>query len=309
MQRAYLQMHIAILLWGFTAILGKVILLDEGLLVWYRMLISAIATGIFLFYKKELKTMPLRQLFQISGIGLIITLHWITFYGAIKASNVSIAISCFSSVAVFTAILDPLLKGQRPRLAEILLGLTVMAGIYIIFSVQQFYLKGILLSLASALLASLFTILNKRISNKIEPGTITFYELGTGFILLTILLPVWFSINGTKFEIPTLSDFFYLFLLSVFCTTLAFTLSLHALQKIDAFTMNLSVNLEPLYSIILAILLFRENEILSLEFYIGSGVILAAVALHGYTTLRKNGRLSKIYSTNFDKKGNEEIEY
>ncbi len=287
MQKAYLQMHLAIVLWGFTAILGKVILLDEGLLVWYRMLLSTIATGIFLFATSKMRLLPKKQFMQIVTIGFLITLHWITFYGAIKASNVSIAISCFSSVALFTAILDPLLHGKKPKVPEILTGLAVIVGIYIIFSVQQFYLKGILLSIASAFLASLFTILNKRISNTIPPEIITFYELGTGFLLLTLMLPVWFIINESQFELPGFLDLIYLLLLSVVCTTFAFTISLYALQKIDAFTMNLSVNLEPLYSIILAIILFNEHESMGIEFYIGSGIILLSVATHGYFTLKK----------------------
>lgn len=280
-------MHLAILLWGFTAILGKVILLDEGLLVWYRMLFSTIATGLFLFSKGTLKILPKKQFLQISFIGLLITLHWITFYGAIKASNVSIAISCFSSVALFTALIDPILKRKKPKAPELLMGLMVITGIYIIFSVQKFYLKGILLSLTSAFLASLFTVLNKKISNSIAPGLITLYELGTGFLLLTLLLPGWFIINESHFSIPNFMDVIYLLILSIVCTTFAFTLSLYALQKIDAFTMNLSVNLEPLYSIILAIIIFKEHQSMGKEFYFGSGIILLSVAIHGYLTLRK----------------------
>lgn len=125
-------MHIAIVLWGFTAILGKLISLDEGLLVWYRMLFSTVAMAVFLAVQKKQWKLPQGQFMPITLIGLVITLHWITFYGAIKASNVSIAISCFSSVALFTAVMDPLLKGKRPKASELLLGLAVIAGIYII---------------------------------------------------------------------------------------------------------------------------------------------------------------------------------
>ncbi len=280
-------MHIAIMLWGFTAIFGKLIHLDEGLLVWYRMFLSALAMGIFLAFQKKLRGISPKQVLPIAGIGAIITLHWITFYGAIKASNVSIAISCFSSVALFTAVLDPLLKRKRPSLRELGLGLAVIAGIFIIFSGQRLYLKGILLSIASAFLASLFTILNKRISNKVEPGIITLFEIGTGFLLLTICLPVWMHINNSGFAWPTASDMVYLLLLSVACTTVAFTLSLYALQKIDAFTMNLSVNLEPLYSIVLAFILFNEYQLLNFSFYAGSLIILAAVLLHGSILLKQ----------------------
>lgn len=285
MRKAYLQMHIAIVLWGFTAILGKLISLDEGLLVWYRMFFSTVAMAVFLAFQKKQWKLPQGQLLPITLIGLVITLHWITFYGAIKASNVSIAISCFSSVALFTAVMDPLLKGQRPKVSELLLGLAVIAGIYIIFTGQKFYFKGIALSVISAFLASLFTILNKRISNKIDPAVITFYELGTGFMLLTALLPLWMSYNASTFSLPNVRDLQYILILSIFCTTVAFTLSLHALQKIDAFTMNLSVNLEPLYSIILAFLIFKEHELLTSQFYAGSALILAAVVTHGLVTM------------------------
>lgn len=278
-------MHIAIVLWGFTAILGKLISLDEGLLVWYRMFFSTVAMAVFLAIQKRQWKLPQGQFMPISLIGLVITLHWITFYGAIKASNVSIAISCFSSVALFTAVMDPLLKGKRPKASELLLGIAVIAGIYIIFTGQKFYFKGIVLSVISAFLASLFTILNKRISNKIDPAVITFYELGTGFLLLTILLPAWMSYNASTFILPETRDLQYILILSIFCTTVAFTLSLHALQKIDAFTMNLSVNLEPLYSIILAFLLFKEHEFLTTQFYIGSALILSAVVIHGIATM------------------------
>ncbi|MBK9638644.1 MAG: EamA family transporter [Bacteroidetes bacterium] len=283
-------MHIAIVLWGFTAILGKAIQLDEGLLVWYRMLLSALAMGIFLVLKKKFEKISWKQLGHLSLIGLIITLHWITFYGAIKASNVSVAIVCFSSLSLFTAILDPLSKGKRPKKIELLLSMIAMIGIYYIFSVQQLYFKGIILSLVSAFLAAVFSIMNKNISNKINPGTITFYELGTGFLLLTFLLPAWFSINQSTFQLPTTMDFIYLLILGVLCTTVAFTISLYALQKIDTFTMNLSLNLEPLYSIILAIIIFKEHELLGIQFYVGSLIIFSSIVLHGILLMRERRR-------------------
>jgi drug/metabolite transporter (DMT)-like permease len=290
MRKAFLQMHIAIVLWGFTAILGKAIQLDEGLLVWYRMLLSALAMGIFLVLKKKFEKISWKQLGQLSLIGLIITLHWITFYGAIKASNVSVAIVCFSSLSLFTAILDPLSKGKRPKKIELLLSMIAMLGIYYIFSVQQLYLKGIVLSLISSFLAAVFSIMNKNISNKINPGTITFYELGTGFLLLTLSLPIWFSINNSSFQLPSTLDLIYLLILGVICTTFAFTISLYALQKIDTFTMNLSLNLEPIYSIILAIIIFKEHELLGIQFYIGSLIIFSSIILHGILLMKERRR-------------------
>jgi drug/metabolite transporter (DMT)-like permease len=283
MRKAYLQLHLAILLWGFTAILGKLILLDEGLLVWYRMGISSLSTLLFVLISKSSLKISRQEIVRLIGISFLITLHWITFYGAIKASNVSIAISCFSSIALFTALINPIINKVKINKSEIILGLGVIVGIGIIFTIQQLYWKGILLAIVSAFLGALFTVLNKNISSKIEPATITFYELFFGFILLTFTLPLWFGINNSGFGIPTENDWIYLIILAVVCTTVPFTLSMHAIKKLDAFTMNLSLNLEPVYSIILAIFLFHENETVGFSFYIGTGIILLTVMWHAYT--------------------------
>ncbi len=283
MRKAYLQLHLAILLWGFTAILGKLILLDEGLLVWYRMGISSISTLLFVLISKSSLKISKQEFIRLVGISFLITLHWITFYGAIKASNVSIAISCFSSIALFTALINPVINKVKINKIEIVLGLGVIAGIGIIFSIHQLYWKGILLSIISAFLGALFTVLNKNVSEKIEPATITFYELFFGFTLLTFALPLWFGINHTELVIPTNIDWIYLIILAVLCTTVPFTLSMHAIKKLDAFTMNLSLNLEPVYSIILAIILFNENEAVGYSFYVGTGIILLTVMWHAYS--------------------------
>lgn len=283
MRKAYLQLHLAILLWGFTAILGKLILLDEGLLVWYRMGISSISTLLFVFISKSSLRITKQDIIRLAGISFLITLHWITFYGAIKASNVSIAISCFSSVALFTALINPVINKVKINKIEIILGLGVIVGIGIIFTIHQLYWKGILLAIISAFLAALFTVFNKNISEKIAPATITFYELFFGFLLLTIALPLWFGINNSSYVLPTEKDWIYLIILAVVCTTVPFTLSMHAIKKLDAFTMNLSLNLEPVYSIILAIFLFHENEAVGYSFYIGTGIILLTVMWHAYT--------------------------
>ncbi len=283
MKKAYLQLHLAILLWGFTAILGKLILLDEGMLVWYRMGISSISTFIFVIISRSGLRITKQDFIQLLIISFLITLHWITFYGAIKASNVSIAISCFSSVALFTSLLNPIINRVPINKSEVILGCGVILGIGIIFSIQQLYWKGITLALISAFLGALFTVLNKNISGKISPATITFYELFLGFILLTIALPLWFGINQSSFSLPTRQDLIYLTILAVACTTLPFTLSMHSIKKLDAFTMNLSLNLEPLYSIVLAIILFHEDKMLDYRFYLGTGIILLTVLWHAYS--------------------------
>ena len=194
-------MHFAIFLWGFTGILGKAIDMSEGMIVWYRMIISA-AGMLPLLLKNKIEIPSRNEIIEITYVGMLVALHWILFYGAIKASNVSIALSCFSSISLFTAILELLTQRKRPKTAEILLGISVIAGLYFIFSVRQIYLTGILLAVGSAFLGAVFTVWNKKLTKQHAPEVITFYELASGFIVLTALLPLYFMTTGTGFEVP-----------------------------------------------------------------------------------------------------------
>jgi drug/metabolite transporter (DMT)-like permease len=281
MRKAYFNMHLAIFLWGFTGILGKAIHMSEGMIVWYRMIISA--AGLLPMMLQYGHQIPKRgELLRISGIGFLVTLHWLLFYGAIKASNVSIALSCFSSISLFTAVLESLMKREWPRMSELLLGIAVISGLYLIFSVDQLNFTGVTLAVASAFAGALFTVLNKNMTEKHPPVVITFYELFSGFLLLTLLLPAYFDYTGTTFALPGTMDLVYLLLLGIVCTSYAFTISLKALKKLDAFTLNLSVNLEPLYSIVLAVILFRETDVLNGRFVAGTLVILGSVVFHSW---------------------------
>ena len=285
-RRAYLLMHLAILLWGFTGILGKAIQMHESLIVWYRMFISAL--GLIPFIWKFRNDLPnRRELMYISLVGCIVALHWIMFYGSIKASSVSLALSCFSSVSLFTAVLDPLMKGKMPKAAELLLGLSVIAGLALISRVQEMYVYGILLALGSAFLGALFTLMNKSLTAKHHPEVITFYELASGFLILTAALPFYLSAADVSFATPSATDWLYLVLLGIVCTSFAFTISLKALKVLDPFTLNLSVNLEPVYSIVLAMLLFNEKDMLNPSFMLGTTIILGSVALHSWIKWRR----------------------
>lgn len=280
-------MHTAILLWGFTGIFGKLIQLNEGMIVWYRLLISAASLALYMLWKRQSFLVSRKTLTVIFLTGIVVALHWITFYGAIKASNVSVTLACFSSIALFTAILEPVMLKLPHHPSEILLGTGVIAGIYLIFSFQTGYAAGILLSLVSAFLGSVFTIMNRSLMQHYSAGLVTFYELTAGFLFLTVLLPFYFHFTGNHFMIPDLMDTLWLFLLSVLCTTVAFTISLEALKKINAFTMNLSVNLEPIYSIILAIIIFDEGKELNTGFYAGALLIVGTIVLHTLMVFRK----------------------
>lgn len=282
MRKAYIQMHIAIILWGFTGIFGKAIEMNAIMIVWYRMIISAVALVPFMLNTSTFKLPSRNEIWQQAGVGIIVCLHWLLFYGSIKASNVSIALSCFSSVSLFSALLEPIIGKQKINKGNVLLAVFVMAGIYIIFSFQKLYATGIMLALASALLGALFTIINKKFVSAHEPATVTFIELLSGFIFLSLILPFILPAFDFNFQTPSAWDGLWLFLLSVVCTSVAFTLSLEALKKINAFTMNLSVNLEPLYSIVLAIILFKENELLNTGFYIGTFIVISSVFIYSW---------------------------
>lgn len=301
MRKAYIQMHLAIFLWGFTGIFGKAILMNEIMIVWYRMIISAVALLIIMFFAKQLVFPDRKTTFRIAAVGIIVCFHWVFFYASIKASNVSIALSCFSSVSLFTAFLEPVIHKQKIKWRDLFLGLVVMVGIYIIFSFQQWYAKGILFALFSAFLGSMFTVINKRLVAANSPSAVTFIELVSGFLFLSAILPLILKVFSYEFEIPrnglisftsNTNDWLWLVLLSVLCTAVAFTISLEALRKISAYTMNLSVNLEPLYSIVLAMIFFDEGKTLNSGFYIGTLIVMVAVFVH--TIIEYRGRRSVI---------------
>ncbi len=286
MRKAYLQMHISILLWGFTGIFGKAIDMNAIMIVWYRMIISAVALIPFMVKHKQFILPDKKRFASIIITGFVVCLHWLTFYASIKVSNVSIALSCFASVSLFSALLEPLFYRKKINKQNIILALFVLVGIYIIFAFQQLYAMGIVLALISALLGALFTILNKIFVSNDEPAPVTFIELLSGFVFLSILLPLILPAFNVSFQIPSKIDWVWLLLLSVVCTSVAFTLSLEALKKVSAFTMNLSVNLEPLYSIVLAIILFKENELLNNGFYIGAVIVISSVFIHSLMQYR-----------------------
>ena len=192
MKKAFIQLHIAVFLAGFTAILGKLITLEAGILVWYRMLITFITLGVILIISKKLVRLPLKDSFRLFGVGTIVALHWVAFYASVKFSNVSISLTCLSAIGFFTAIIEPLIQNRRIDLYEILLGLFAIAGIYLIFDFHPQYKTGIIFGLIAALLASIFPVLNKNLLTEFSPRTVTFYEMFGGWLALTILLPFYF---------------------------------------------------------------------------------------------------------------------
>ncbi len=279
MKRAFIQLHLAVFIAGFTGVLGRLITLNEAILVWYRMAITCFVLWIAVLFKKKGGYVYRKQILQASSVGVILALHWVTFYAGIKISTVSTALVCLSSMGFFTAILEPLMLGKRFDLVEILLGLLVIAGISIVFHFDPKYKMGIAISLLSALLASIFPILNRQILQKMDPVTATRWQLSGGLIFLTFLLPVYLSFFPGQRLLPSLSDFGWLLVLAILCTVIGFELFMKALQKIDAFTVNLSYNLEPIYGVAMAFIIYREDKDVGPGFYYGFALIIAAVIL------------------------------
>ncbi len=277
MKKAFLQLHIAVLFAGFTAILGKLIVLNEGLLVLFRMLLSALVLFIILVIRKEFVKVPVKKVFQIFGDGIIVALHWVTFYGSIKYSNVSVSVTCLSAIGFFTSFFEPLIMKRRVVIAEVALGLLAMAGIYLIFNFYPEYKTGIIFGIISAMFASIFPILNKELLENFSAKTITLYEMTGGFLSLCIIVPVYLQFFPAAYFLPTFSDWMWLLVLAIVCTVISFILQLNALKVLSAFTSNLTYNLEPVYSIILAFILFNENKFLGKGFYLGVTLILLAV--------------------------------
>ena len=284
-RKAFLQIHFCVLLWGFTAILGKLITLPALPLVWWRMLIVVAALALVPRVWRGVRAMPRRLMFAYAGIGVLVSLHWLTFYGAIKLSNASVGATCIALATVFTALVEPWLARRKFSKRELALGIAVLPGVALVVGgVPSSMRLGIAVGTLSAFLVALFGSLNKRLVEHGDPLTVTALELGAGTLVMTALAPLmpllFPAFAGNLFVLPSLHDALYLLGLSLACTLLPFTLSLVALRHMSAFAAQLAVNLEPVYAIVLAIVLLGEQRELTPRFYLGVAIILAAVLLY-----------------------------
>lgn len=278
--KSYLHLHLIVFIWGFTAILGALITLDALPLVWFRMLFAIGFIFIYIKWKKISIKISWRTFLQFLIAGLIIAMHWFTFFKAIKVSNVSITLACLSTGAFFTSLLEPILFGKKIVWYEVFFGLIVVFGLYIIFNVEGSYVNGMLLALTSAFLSALFAIINSKLVKEHNPTTISFYELSGGVLFLSVMLLFSDGFHAQFFQLSS-SDFMYLMILSSVCTAYAFIASTAVMKFLTPYTVMLTINLEPIYGIILAVLLFKDKEKMSPEFYIGAVIILITVILNG----------------------------
>lgn len=286
----YLHLHFLVFIAGFTAILGELITISAISLVWFRMIMAAILILVYIKIRKIKLNVDFKSIVKFSIAGIIIALHWITFFESIKQSTISIALAMFSTGAFFASLIEPLFYKRRVIWYEILFGLLVIIGVWIITSTEFKYVNGIILGILSALFSSTFAVINGKLVERNSATIISFYEFISGVFFISVFLVLFRGGFDTAFFSLSISDWFYLFILASICTAYAFIAAVHVMKQISPYTVVLTYNLEPIYGIVLAIILFPKAEKMSTEFYIGASLIISTVLLNG---ILKNTRKQK----------------
>ena len=274
-------MHLIVILLGLTGVLGKLIDTGSTVLVWYRMLIAFLFLGVYIYIKSNSSRVSKKHFIQIIGIGCIVAAHWLLFFESIKVSNVSVAVVCMGTSSLFSSVIEPLIIKRKIYLREIILGILVLIAIGIAMNADFSYLKGYVFGIAAAFLATLFTILNALYVDKVESEKITSIEMLGGFLFVCI-----YMLFSNSFSLADLviswNDILYLVILGGICTSFAFVVSVEVMKFISPYNVIMAVNLEPVYSILLALVLFGESESMNFSFYLGAVLIISAVSLDGY---------------------------
>jgi drug/metabolite transporter (DMT)-like permease len=283
----YAKLHFIVFLWGFSAILGKLISIPAFEMIFFRGLLSAAGIGIVILITRGSFKVTRPQLIKLLLIGVVVTIHWIAFFGSARISNVSVSLVGFATNSLWAALLEPWFNKSRIKKFELLLGLTVLAGLYIIFSFDFEYAGGLSLGILAGFTSALFSVFNARMVREVSPYAITFYEMISIFLILGSILLIYpiFS-SGYSFNLsPTWQDWIFLVLLSGACSVYAYSVAVELMKKISVFVIQLTLNLEPLYGIIMAVIIFGDTEKMNTNFYIGTVIILSAVA--SYPFLKK----------------------
>lgn len=275
----YLKLHLVVFLWGFTAILGVLISVSSVTIVFYRTFLAALGLGILLYARNRSFHIGSGEMIRMLATGLIISVHWILFFGAAKVATASVCLAGMATTSLWTSLVEPIFYKRKVWLFEVLLGMVALVGLYVIFRFEVDHFLGLVMALTSAMLAALFTVINSKFTKRHNPYLITFYEMigawvGTGLFLL--IYSVFWSDDIVQIG-PSATDWFYLLILAGVCTVYAYSASVELMQKISAFALNLTNNLEPVYGIFLAFLIFGEKEKMTVGFYMGTGIILLAV--------------------------------
>ena len=278
-----LLIHITGFIWGFTAIFGALISVSAYELVWYRMLIASISLMIYeLFWVKTETKLNLKRQLKLLGIGGIVALHWFFFYHSIKTSTISVALVCLSSSALFTSFLSPIFnKKKHISIVDLLIGTVIILGIILIFSFESRYTEGIIYGLFASLFATVFTILNEIEVKGLKASTIGKYEMIGGFVCISLYMLLTNAQNNYQLNISS-SDLIYLLVLGTVCTALAYVMGVAVMKELSAYTVVLTTNLEPVYGIILAVIIFGKRELMTAGFYQGAAIILVSVFVYPF---------------------------
>jgi drug/metabolite transporter (DMT)-like permease len=278
-RKDYLLLHFIVLIWGFTAILGLFISIPAVEIVFFRTLLAFLALGVLLYFRKRNFRIGLAEIIKITATGILIAAHWILFFASARVSTASVCLAGMATCALWTSLLEPLMTGRKIKIFEVVLGFSVIIGLYVIFHFEFNHALGLFMAVASALLSSIFTIINGKFSVKHNPYMITFYEMIGACLGTVAFFPIYkfyFAEEGLQLN-PTAIDWFYLLVLAVICTVYAYSISVELMKRMSAFTINLTVNLEPVYGIVLAFMFFGENEKMTPGFYMGTLIILLSV--------------------------------
>lgn len=277
-RRANLELHFAVLLYGFTAILGVLIELPALVLVWWRVTIALAAMLIYGNIPLKMKQLPMRDKLYLLGIGVVVGVHWIAFFGAGKLANASITLVAFATTSFISSFLEPFFMRQKIKWYEVALGIVIIpAMVYVVGTLPSEMGVGVFVALISAFLAVIFSILNKKMTTKTDPLSISFFNLSGAWLLLTLILPFYFQYDKEAKFLPSVNDWIYLAVLALLCTNLGYWLGIRSLRHLSAFSVALTVNLEPVYGIVLAWLILKEDKQLNASFYIGASAIIVAV--------------------------------
>ncbi|NQY29689.1 MAG: EamA family transporter [Flavobacteriaceae bacterium] len=291
--KSYLHLHLIVFIWGFTAILGKLLTIDAVALVWYRMGIASVLIFGYIKYKRMSLHISRNQIIKYVFGGVVIALHWTTFFYAIKISNISIALATMSTGAFFTIFIEALYKKKKVDVQELIFGVLAIVGLYIIYQAEISLQLGMFVALLSSFLSAVFSVFNADFVKEESAIIISFYEIVFGVAAVTIYLLYNGELLTEGFFILQPLDYLWLFILSSICTAYAFIVSVDLLKKLSAFTVMLTINLEPIYAIFLAVILFPNNEKMSSSFYLGAGLILLTVVINGILkTTSRNKRKS-----------------
>lgn len=291
----YLKLHFIVFLWGFSAILGKLVSIPALEMVFYRSILAALGMGIVILAVKGTFTVTRTEFVKLILIGFIVALHWVAFFGSARVSNVSVSLVGFATNSLWTALLEPWFNRSRIKKFELLLGLVVIFGLYVIFSFDFQYKLGLFIGIVAGFTSALFSVLTSKLVRRIPAYTITFYEMIGVFIGLTLFLPVYkvtWAENGTLQLVPNLMDWLYIALLAGVCSVYAFSTAVKLMKKISVFLLQLTLNLEPIYGIIMAVIIFGSQEKMGINFYIGTCIILSAVLLYPFLRKRYDRQLT-----------------